>query len=130
MIDAGLYSLLSAAARITSICESRIYPVVLPDNPQFPLITYKTIVAPQSPTMNTSGQQHWQIQFDCWGRTFPEAAGLRTALVETLNGAGQMMSDGTLLQNAHLHNLSDDFASGFRAWRCIADITFDFNFQH
>jgi hypothetical protein len=129
VIDAGLFSLLSTAPMITAICETRIYPVVLPDNPQFPLITYQTIVAPQSPTMDTSGQQHWQIQFDCWGRTFPEASGLRAALVKTLNGAVQLMSEGPLLQNAHLRNVSDDFASAFRAWRCMADITFDFNFQ-
>lgn len=129
MIEAGLFKLLSTSSAIVAICGTRIYPMVLPTGPTYPAMTYQVIVAPQSPTMNTAGMQHWRIQFDCHGESYPDAVGLRTALIKTLNGAGQVLSDGTVLQNAHLHTLSDDFATAARVYRCIADITLDFNFS-
>lgn len=128
MIEAGLYNLLSTASAITALCQTRIYPVVMPTAAKYPAMTYQVIVAPQHPTMNTAGMQHWRIQFDCWGESYSDAASLRTALVKTLNGAQQLLSDGTLLQNARLNSLSDDFANASRTWRCIADISLDFNF--
>lgn len=129
MIEAGLFQLLSTATAITAICQTRIYPVVLPTGPKYPAMTYQVIVAPQSQTMNTAGMQHWRLQFDCWGDTYGDAVSLRAALIKTLNGAGQLLGDGTFLQNAHLNTISEDFASAARVYRCIADITLDFNFS-
>lgn len=58
------------------------------------------------------------------------AAGLRAALIGALNTQMQVtLSDGTLLQSATLHGLSDDFMSASRVYDYMADITLDFNFQ-
>lgn len=129
MIEQGLWHLLSTAPAITALCKTRIYPVVLPTGPAYPCMTYQDIVAPQQPTLDTAGMQHWRLQFDCWGETFVDASNLRKALIDTLNGAQQTLSDGTVLQNARLNNLHSDFASASRTYRCIADITLDFNFS-
>jgi hypothetical protein len=131
VIEQGLWHLLSTTAAITALCGTRIYPVILPPSvqPIYPFMTYQVIVAPQQPTMDTAGMQHWRLQFDCWGETYLDAAALRTALVKTLSGAQQTLSDGTVLQNARLHTLSDDFASASRTYRCIVDISLDFNFN-
>lgn len=130
MIEAGLFNLLSTASAIVAVCGTRIYPVVLPTGPKYPAMSYKTIVAPQHPTMNGTGMQHWRIQFDCVGETAMGAAAVRAALLSTLIVEEQVtLNDGTVLQSATLHNVSDDFMSAARVYNYMADITLDFNFQ-
>jgi hypothetical protein len=130
VIEAGLFNLLSTAPAITAVCGTRIYPVVMPTGPAYPAMCYRTIVAPQHPTMNGTGMQHWRIQFDCWAETALGAAAVRAALLKTLIVEEQfLLSDGTLLQSATLHNVSDDFMSASRVYNYMADVTLDFNFQ-
>lgn len=121
MIDAGLFHLLSTATAITDICQTRIFPVLLPTGPDYPAVTYQLISATPQPTLNTSGFQRWRIQFDCWGKSYADAAGLRAALVKTLNGFQGVLSDGTRLQNADFLQLTDFFADDARVYRCMVE---------
>lgn len=130
MIEAGLFDFLSTASAITAVCDTRIYPVILPSAPKYPAVSYKTVVAPQHPTMDGTGMQHWRIQFDCWAETAMGAASVRAALLQTLIVEERvLLNDGTLLQGATLHNVSDDFMSAARVYNYMADVTLDFNFQ-
>jgi hypothetical protein len=129
MIDAGIFTLLSTTAAITSICQTRIYPVILPTGPTLPALTYQLIAAKTNPTFETSGMQRWRIQFDCWAETYADAAGLRKALIQTLNGYQGTLSDGTVLQNADLQQIVDFFEDNARVFRCMVELYMYFNFS-
>jgi hypothetical protein len=109
MIDVGIFHLLSATAAITSLCEGRIYPTILPPGPTLPALTYRMISAKPSPTLTTSGFQRWRMQCDCFAETEAQAVGLREALRSTLEGYNGVLSDGTFLQDAQFVQLSDSF---------------------
>jgi hypothetical protein len=128
MIDVGIFQLLSTTAAITSLCETRIYPTVLPTGPTLPAVTYRMISAKPSPTLTTSGFQRWRMQCDCFAETRAQAAGLREALRSTLEGYNGVLSDGTFLQDAQFVQLSDDFQDDARVYRCLIEFFLSFNF--
>jgi hypothetical protein len=129
MIEAGLFNLLSGSSGIASFCDSRIYPVILPEDPQLPALTYQLISAQPSPTLTTSGMQRFRIQFDCWAETYADAVGLRAALTETLNGFQGTLNDGTALQDAQLEQVVDFFGDDDRFYRCMVEFILLFNFR-
>lgn len=130
MIEAGLFNLLSTTPAIEAICQTRIYPVVLPEEPTYPAATYQMISARAEPTFETSGFQRWRIQFDCFGVAYPDASGLRDALIKALNGYQGVLSDGTILQNADFIQLTDYFYDQARIFRCMVEFHLYFTFSN
>ncbi len=100
MIDEGLWSLLANAVQVSTLCSTRIYPDLRPENPVYPLIVMKEISGIGRETFDTSGMQRDRYQFDCQAKTKGEAMNLRDAVRQVLNGYQGMLSDGTYLQNA------------------------------
>lgn len=129
MIEAGLFNLVSTTPAVAAICETRIYPLILPTGSKYPAATYQMISANPDPTLDTSGFQRWRIQYDCFGRTYADASGLRRALITALNGYVGVLSDGTHLQNAEFHNLTDFFNDASRTYRCMVEFHLYFTFN-
>lgn len=121
MIDTGLYTLLSTAPLITALCDTRIYPDVRPILAKYPLIEFKEITGRGDPTFETSGLQRDLYQFDCYGETKKDAALLRDALRQTLNGYTGLLSDGTLLQNADITNKMTNYSDNPRLFCCTLE---------
>lgn len=129
MIEAGISHLLVTTPAVEAICGTRIYPMILPTEPTYPAATYQMISANPDPTLDTSGFQRWRIQFDCFGRSYSDAAGLRGALITALNGYLGTLNDGTRLQNAEFHNLTDFFYDASRTYRCMVEFYVYFTFN-
>lgn len=127
MINAGLFALLSTTSAISSICGTRIYPVVRPTGATYPALTYKLIAAKPSPTLQTSGYQRWRIEFNCFAGTYDQAAALRAALRSTLEGFNGILGDGTFLQDAQFIQLGEDFEDDPRIYCLMIEFYLFFN---
>lgn len=85
MISDHLYTYLAAQAGITSICSTRIYPLILPQKPTYPAITYSE--DDSNYTESFTGQtDHVQsiYQIDSWATTYAGATSLGNAVSAAL----------------------------------------------
>ena len=118
MIETHIYSALSSSQAITDIAGTNIFPLVLPDSPTLPAITYQIISAMARPTFNTSGMTRYRVQIDCWSsqaQGYAAASALRDAVIATLNGySDQYMT-------AYLNTYLDRFEQDLLQYRCIAE---------
>jgi Protein of unknown function (DUF3168) len=118
----GLFSLLTADAGISALIGTRVYPVVLPENPTLPALLYKFVGGQSDPTLDTSGEQKLRLELDCYGASFDDASALRDAVTAALNGYQGTLSDGTFLQNAwRLSPGVDFFEDEPRQYRCMVE---------
>jgi len=93
MIANNLYTYLVAQAGITNLVSTRVYPVIMPQKPTFPAITYND--DDSNYTESFDGQtDHVQsiFQLDGWSKTYAEAttvgAAISTALKNTSGSFG------------------------------------------
>ena len=81
MIESLLYSVLS-----TALPGSRIFPLILPDEPTLPAAVYSIVGATANPTLSTSGLTRYRVEISCYGQTYHDAVTLRSAARAALNG--------------------------------------------
>lgn len=87
MIESLFYSLLLESASLSSMCGgANIFPLVLPDSPTFPAITFRFVGGTANPTLNTSGLTRYRVEVNCWGNTYSSAVKLRHTVKTALNG--------------------------------------------
>ncbi len=121
MIQAGIYSLLSADPGLSAIVADRITPVLLPEGSPLPAMTYMVVGSSSEPTFETSGMQKVRMQFDFHAEGYTAAIGARDALRVLLDGYQGLLSDGTYLQNAQRIQDIDYFDDGPRQFRCSSE---------
>lgn len=71
--EEGLYSYLSTYPGLVPLIGTRIYPLLLPQDPVLPAVTYQRISTPRMHAFERSFLPHPRFQFDCWATTFPAA---------------------------------------------------------
>lgn len=93
MIADNLYTYMAAQSAITNIVSTRIYPLILPQKPTYPAVTYSE--DDSNYTESFTGQtDHVQsiFQIDAWARTYAGATTLgeaiRTSLQNTTGSFG------------------------------------------
>lgn len=129
-LAAGLFSALTADAGIAALIGTRVYPVMLPENPTLPALIYKFVGGRSTPTLTTSGMQRSRLEIDCYGATYDDASALRSAVIAALNGLQGQLADGTYLQNADLLNPGLDFFEDEpRQYRCMVEFYLFYTFQ-
>ncbi len=85
-IEEALYSYLSTYAGLAALVGTRIYPLVLPQNPTLPAITYQKVSRAGERAMSSPSPRvtRSRFQFSCWGTTYGSvkdvAAQLKAAL--------------------------------------------------
>jgi len=134
MIEAALIARLletpAVAALIggDSIPAARIYPIVLPQKPTFPAITYQDISTVRDRTaQGPSGLAFARIQFDCWAAAAPGAPGYASA--KALLAAVRAALDGFTgnragveIQDASMEGDRSSFNAGLHAYLSSADV--------
>lgn len=67
MIEHFIFQLLSNDAGVAAIVESRIYPVLLPQNPVWPCVGYNVEHGQEGKTFDGQGTaQEANVEIDCW----------------------------------------------------------------
>ena len=68
-----LYSKLAGTTAVSTIVSTRIYPVIMPQDPTVPAISYQQISMTEQDGTSTLREQRYQV--DCWDDDF---AGVQT----------------------------------------------------
>ncbi len=110
-----------ADATLTTLIVARLYPLILPQDPTVPAITYQVISGHRfHSTDGASGLSTPRIQFDCWAKTYLEAEALFEALRKRLDGF-QGLAVSTKVQAAFFESERDDYDDAARLYRRSAD---------
>lgn len=69
-------------AALSTLCGGRVYPVLLPQSPTYPAITYMCVGVDADYSMgglSSKPVERRQIQIDIWGETYDAAKGIAYA---------------------------------------------------
>ena len=117
-ISSGLYSYLAAQAAISTLVSARIYPVILPQDPTYPAITFNIDGIRDTFTFN-DGQTSFvgaDIQIDAWATTQKGAEDLAAAINNALqNHTGDM--GGVVVNRCFREAQVDIYESTVNAYR-------------
>ena len=91
-LEAVLYAHLSSYAGLVAIVSDRIYPVIMPQNPTYPTVTFQRIDGPREHAFVVdAGLAHPRIQVDSWGKSYASVKSVATQL----RGAMERWADET-----------------------------------
>ena len=128
MIETALRGALIADAGVVALVAARVYPVVLPQAPVYPALTFQTISGESHYGLGgASGLASPRVQIDCYAETFDAVMALRSAVIACLSGYRGTIA-GVAVQGMFRVAEADGFESdltqtGARIWRK----TLDFN---
>jgi hypothetical protein len=106
----------------------RIYPVSAPQKVALPYIVYKRISTVRSPTLCEQGSREVSIQFDIYGRTYPEMRSLREDLREAFEDViGEYSPGSPYVQRAEIVNEFDGNDVGTDVTTGVIEIQFFYN---
>jgi hypothetical protein len=98
MIESGLTSLINADATTTSLIAGRIYPLVLPETPTYPALTYRTISS--LPTYDLNGdvvETKTRIEFTSWSTSYGDCKTVNEAIRAVLESYKGTLSNGAVV---------------------------------
>ncbi len=96
LLEAAIYSQLSTYAGLAALTGTRIYPLLLPQDPTLPAVTYQTISRVMEEVRGAGPRYaETRVQIDCWAASYSSAKAVaeqvRAALQDytgTMGGAG------------------------------------------
>lgn len=116
MIETSLRALLVTDAAVKRRVNTRIFPVVMPQDVALPAVSYQRISAdPVNTLSGASGLVNAHIVINSWARTYDEAKALSLEIRTAMNGATTFRSvltnelDG-YDQDVSLYVVSQDFS--------------------
>lgn len=91
--ESKLVALLSGDSAVSALVSARVYPLILPQAPTLPAITYSRI-APGAvySLQGYSNLENPLIQVDCWGSTYAGVKDLATKVKAAMDGASSFKS--------------------------------------
>ena len=111
-IEEALYNKLSTTSGVTTICSTRIYPNVIPQDAAMPAVAYQRIstvrdMAHDGPT----GMAHARFQFTCSAALYSTARSLANAIRVALDGFSGTMggAGGVAVEASFVENDSDGY---------------------
>lgn len=103
-LETEIYSLLSGTTVITSLVNTRIYPVKAPQNAIYPHLIYTRISGGQANTLDGYADfENPRIQIDTYSTGYLECKNLSSSVHSVMNGATAfksiLVSDGDLYED-------------------------------
>lgn len=86
MMEAAIRTLLLADATVAGLVADRIYPLVLPQKPTLPAVTYQRISTPIQYAQGGPSLATPRLQIDCWAGDYDSAKALAAAVAAVLSG--------------------------------------------
>lgn len=107
--EAVLRSALVGSTAVTSIVESRIYPVLAPASSALPLITWRRSGITRSQTLGAPmGVPQVSVEYQIFAGTYEAARDVADAMRVVLDGYGGTV-DNTTVRQTSLENEVDEF---------------------
>lgn len=122
---------LSNAAGVTAIVGSnpaRIYPMVIPETPTMPCISYQVIDSDRVQSVNTDpGIANVRIQVTCWAKTYADVKSLAEQVRLALERYGSWPSglavDGVTVYDIKIGSEADSFEPTLMVYAQATDYT-------
>jgi hypothetical protein len=86
-IAPGLIAILSSDPTVTAAIAGRIYPVILPETPTYPALTYR--ILSNVPTYDLTGAvigERTRIEFTAWSTVYGDCQNVHDAIRSVLDG--------------------------------------------
>lgn len=117
-LESVLYTRLAGQVALVS---SRIYPLILPQNPTYPAVTYQRIDSPHEGAMGADHDvARTRIQVDSWAETYAGAKAVATQVRLALdNWASEAVSPAII--NAAFESDGDLYEEEVGVYRVTAD---------
>lgn len=121
MIEEALYSHLSTSTTLMALVSDRIYPIMMPQDPELPAITYQRISnSPVNSMGGHGGLDNPKIQIDCWATSYSAAKALGDKLRKTIATAtafnSVQLNDQDLYEDGtEIYRVSMDFSCWFKS---------------
>lgn len=120
-LEEVLASRLTTFAALTALVGPRIYPVVLPQTPTYPCVTYQRISTTRESAMGVEvGIAHARVQCSAWAQTYTAAKGVKEQLRAALERwRGTVL--GVVVQDSFFLNELDLYEADVRIWHLPVD---------
>lgn len=129
-VEADIRVRLLADGTVSGLISTRMYPLVLPQDPTLPALTYQRISGPRIHKLTgTTGRARARLEIDSWAETYTEAQSLAAAVRASLDGFIGTLTDGnspesTRSATIRLDNerdLHEDLGGGSALYRISQD---------
>jgi len=118
--EEGLFEYLDNHAGLSQEVDSRIYPLVLPQTPELPAVTYIRISTPRLAEFENAFLPHPRFQFSCWAESFERAKAVaeqvRLALDVYSGAMGEYTVEVSIIDDEH-----DTYEPDTGIWHSIVE---------
>ena len=122
MIETGIHALITQSSGFQGIAGTRLYPVLLPEEPILPAATYQRISTKALYTLDDRVNfTQVRLQIDTWAGTYSQAKDLHEAINGVLDNFSGDLPDGTHVYGIQLFTCNDLYESEARIYRVTAD---------
>ncbi len=121
-MEAGIQQRLIADPTVSALIGTRVYPVILPDDPTLPGATYQRASAVRDyTTTGAVSLSRIRLQIDCWALSYAEVKQLDAATRSCLEFFTGTLPDGTYVDSITIDSSQDLFESDARYYRVMTD---------
>ena len=122
-LEAVIFTRLSTYAGLIALTSTRIYPIILPQNPILPAVTYQRTDGPRESALGAvMGLAHPGIQIDSWGKTYASAKAVATQTRAALQRWSSEATDPVVL-DCLLESDGDEYEPGVNIYHVRQDWT-------
>lgn len=122
-LEAVIFTRLSTYAGLIALTSTRIYPIILPQNPTLPAVTYQRTDGPRESALGAEmGLAHPGIQIDSWGKTYASAKAVATQARAALQRWSSEITDPVVL-DCLLESDGDEYEPGANIYHVRQDWT-------
>ncbi len=118
--EEDLFTYLSTYPGLGALIGTRLYPLLLPQLPTLPAVTYQRVSTPTLLEFERSLLPHPRFQFNCWATTFAGARAVadqvRAALDVYMGAMGATTVRASLVEDER-----DDYDPATEWWRIIVE---------
>jgi len=118
--EEGLFAYLDGYPGLTLEVGSRIYPILIPQEATFPLVTYTRISTPRLHEFERSFLPHPRFQFDCWAESYNRAKDVAAQVRAALDLYGGAMGAYTVRVSL-VDDERDVYEPETKLWHVIVD---------
>lgn len=116
-LGALLFELLTEDASVAGLVSNRVYPLILPQSPTLPAVSYQQISQVDAVTGSLELRQA-RFQFSCWAASYAGASALADALENALRNHVDKPNNILFVRD---ENRLDDYEDETDSWRVIVD---------
>lgn len=121
-------SRLSTHAGVTALASTRIYPVVLPQEPTYPAITFSVVSSQRTEGVYSNpGMATVRFQITCWALTYDSVKSLAEQVRLALERYGTSVSGTTIagvtVYDIHMGSSADAYEPTLDAFASSIDFT-------